>query len=31
MITIGFSIGHDKGAVLIVDGQVKIGISQERL
>jgi carbamoyltransferase len=31
MITIGFSIGHDKGAVLIVDGQVKFGISQERL
>jgi carbamoyltransferase len=31
MITIGFSIGHDKGAVLIVDGQVKVGISQERL
>jgi len=31
MITLGFSIGHDKGAVLIIDGEVKIGISQERL
>lgn len=31
MITLGFSVGHDKGAVLIIDGLVKIGISQERL
>lgn len=29
MITLGFSIGHDKGAVLIINGEVKIGISEE--
>jgi predicted NodU family carbamoyl transferase len=31
MIVLGFSVGHDKGAVLIKDGKVLIGISQERL
>lgn len=31
MYTLGFSIGHDKGAVLISDGKVLIGISEERL
>lgn len=31
MITLGFSVGHDKGAVLVIDGEVKIGISQERI
>ncbi len=31
MIVLGFSVGHDKGAVIIKDGQVAIGISQERL
>ena len=31
MISIGFSIGHDRGAVLIRDGEVVIGISRERL
>jgi carbamoyltransferase len=31
MRVIGFSVGHDKGAVLIQDGEVLIGISQERL
>jgi carbamoyltransferase len=31
MISLGFSVGHDKGAVLIIDGEVKVGISQERL
>lgn len=31
MIVLGFSVGHDKGAVIIKDGRVAIGISQERL
>jgi predicted NodU family carbamoyl transferase len=31
MISIGFSIGHDKGAALINDGNVLVGISEERL
>ena len=31
MIVLGFSVGHDKGAVLIKDGKVLIGITQERL
>lgn len=31
MRVIGFSVGHDKGAVLIEDGEIKIGITQERL
>jgi carbamoyltransferase len=31
MIVLGFSVGHDKGAVIIKDGRVVIGISQERL
>lgn len=31
MRVIGFSVGHDKGAVLIEDGEVVIGITQERL
>jgi len=30
-VTLGFSIGHDKGAVLIINGQVMAGISEERL
>lgn len=31
MISVGFSIGHDRGAVLIRDGIVEVGISEERL
>ena len=31
MRVIGFSVGHDKGAVLIENGEVVIGITQERL
>jgi carbamoyltransferase len=31
MKIIGFSVGHDRGAVLIVDGEVIVGITQERL
>lgn len=31
MIVLGFSVGHDKGAVVIKNGRVEIGISQERL
>jgi len=31
MISVGFSIGHDRGAVLIRDGEVVVGISRERL
>ena len=31
MRTLGFSVGHDKGAVIIEDGKVSIGITQERL
>ena len=31
MVSLGFSVGHDKGCVIIVDGEVKVGISQERL
>jgi carbamoyltransferase len=31
MIVLGFSVGHDKGAVIINDGKVVVGITQERL
>jgi carbamoyltransferase len=31
MIVLGFSVGHDKGAVVIKDGRVVVGITQERL
>lgn len=31
MIVLGISVGHDKGAVIIQDGKVLIGITQERL
>lgn len=31
MVSVGFSIGHDRGAVLIRDGKVVVGISRERL
>jgi len=31
MYILGFSIGHDKGAVLIKDGKILIGITEERL
>jgi carbamoyltransferase len=31
MRVIGFSVGHDKGAVLIEDGKVLVGITKERL
>jgi len=31
MRTLGFSVGHDKGAVIIEDGKVVVGITQERL
>ncbi len=31
MYILGFSIGHDKGAVLIKDDEILIGISEERL
>ena len=31
MRTLGFSVGHDKGAVIIEDGKVIIGITEERL
>lgn len=31
MKVIGFSVGHDRGAVLIVDGEVVVGITQERI
>lgn len=31
MYSLGFSIGHDKGAVLVKDGEVLIGITEERL
>lgn len=31
MKVIGFTVGHDKGAVLIDNGEVVVGISQERL
>jgi predicted NodU family carbamoyl transferase len=30
MRTLGFSVGHDKGAVIIENGKVVIGITQER-
>ena len=30
MIVLGISVGHDKGAVIIQDGKVLIGITQER-
>lgn len=31
MRVLGFSVGHDKGAVVIENGKVVVGISQERL
>ena len=31
MRVLGFSVGHDKGAVIIENGKVLIGITQERL
>lgn len=31
MVVIGFSIGHDRGAVLIRDGKIVVGINDERL
>jgi len=31
MRVLGFSNGHDKGAVIIENGEVKVGITQERL
>ena len=31
MVSLGFSVGHDKGCVIIVVGEVKVGITQERL
>jgi carbamoyltransferase len=31
MRTLGFSVGHDKGAVIIENGKVVVGITQERL
>jgi len=30
-IALGFSVGHDKGAVLIINGKIAVGISEERL
>jgi carbamoyltransferase len=30
-VALGFSVGHDKGAVLIIDGKIIVGISEERL
>lgn len=30
-VALGFSVGHDKGAVLIINGNVTVGISEERL
>lgn len=31
MVVLGFSNGHDKGAVIIEDGKIKVGITQERI
>ena len=31
MKVLGFSVGHDKGAVIIENGKVAVGITQERL
>ena len=31
MRVLGFSVGHDKGAVIIEDGKIAVGISQERI
>jgi carbamoyltransferase len=31
MKVLGFSVGHDKGAVLIEDGKIVVGITQERI
>jgi len=31
MIVLGISVGHDRGAVIIKDGKVLIGITQERI
>ena len=30
-VSLGFSIGHDKGCVVIIDGEIKVGITQERI
>jgi len=31
MIVLGLSVGHDRGAVIIKDGEVLVGITQERI
>ena len=31
LVCVGFSVGHDKGAVLIYDDNVQVGIMEERL
>lgn len=31
MISLGISVGHDMGAVLIKDGEILVGISEERI
>lgn len=31
MRVLGFSVGHDKGAVIIENGKILIGITQERI
>ena len=31
MLILGFSVGHDKGAVIIKNGEVLVGVTQERL
>tara|TARA_B110000259_G_scaffold63429_1_gene74966 strand:- start:1122 stop:2885 length:1764 start_codon:yes stop_codon:yes gene_type:complete len=31
LVSLGFSVGHDKGAVLIIDDKVQVGIMEERL
>lgn len=31
MYVLGFSVGHDKGAVLIKDGEIVVGITEERI
>ena len=30
-IVLGFSVGHDRGATLIINGKVIVGITEERL
>ena len=31
LISLGFSVGHDKGAVIVIDDKVQVGIMEERL